>query len=663
MNLNVLAKRLDVSKRDLFKLLDEHGVRVRRGTNKLSDRKAKEFIKKVEGQRDAKEEAIKRAEEERRKGLPSEITVPEVVKVKDLAKEMTLSINELIQSFINNGVMATLNDEVDFETVEIIADEFGMKVKKAEQTGEELAESQGVRKALEEELSKSDSKKLKERPPVVAVLGHVDHGKTSLLDAIRNTEVASGESGGITQHIGAYQIKHNGKRITFLDTPGHEAFSAMRERGARVTDVAILVVAADDGVQPQTIEAISFIKNAGVPIVVAINKIDVPGADPLRVKKELADHDVLTEEWGGKTINVEVSAKMGTNIDELLEMILLAAEVEELKADPNVPAVGTIIESHLDPGKGAVATVLVQNGTLHKSDPFVASGMMGSIRTLEDDLGHSLDHAKPATPVRITGLPQPPHVGDILQAFETKNEAKAKVSQLQKMGVSRGRAKSANEDEDTRKRLNIMVKADVQGSVEPIIEALSKIPTEEVSYEVVNTDVGIVTESDVLMAASTGAVLYAFNTQIPASVEKFADTEKVQAKEFKVIYELVEDVRATLEEMLDAETITKKTGELEVLAIFRVERGKKRAVIGGRVTEGTLTNGLKVKIMRGEGEEAEEIGEGEISNLQKNKINVKELGAGAEGGLQLKTDAKIEEGDKLSAWKEEKKERTLTLNA
>lgn len=668
MNINVLAKRLGVSQRDLYKLLDQYGIKVRRGSNKLSDRKAKEFVKKVEADRAKREAAIQRAEEARKQALPDEVTVPDVMKVKDLAQRMTVSVNELIQAFMNNGVMATLNDEVDFETIEIVADDFGMKVRKETQTGEQVVQSQGVRKALQEELEavandKKTASKLKDRPPVVVVLGHVDHGKTSLLDAIRNTSVTKGESGGITQHIGAYQIEHEGKSITFLDTPGHEAFSAMRERGARVTDVAILVVAADDGVQPQTIEAISFIKNAGVPIVVAINKIDKEGVDPLRVKKELADHDVLTEEWGGKTVCVEISALKGTNIDQLLEMVLLTAEVEELKADPTAPAVGTVIESHVDSGKGTVATILIQNGTLSVGDHVVAGSERGVVRTMETDRGDRLESAGPATPVRMTGLSTPPTVGDIVHGFASKQEAKEKADRVARLQSGGGRKSTVRSESDTRKRLNIAINVDVQGSIEPILEALSKIPTDEALYDVVDVRVGSISESDVLMAASTGAVLYAFHSPVSPSMQLFAKNERVDIVETDVIYELVEHVRARLEAMLPSKVIKKKAGEMELVAVFRTERSKNRMIVGGRVTDGALTNGMQVNIMRGKGEEAEKLGTGEIANMQVNKKNVKELKKGVDGGLQLRSKVRVQEGDRLVAWTEEKEARTLELKA
>ncbi len=664
MNLNVLAKRIGVTQHELFRMLDQHGIRVRRGVNKLSDKKAKEFIKKVEKDRISREEAVRRAEEERKRGLPEEIFIPETIKVKDLAVKMTLSLAEVIKKLMQNGVMATLNEEVDYETASIIADEYGIKAHPEEKKGAEAEKEKGVRKQLQEEMSGATAKNkhgLKNRPPIVTILGHVDHGKTTLLDAIRKTKVAAGESGGITQHIGAYQVKYDGKLITFLDTPGHEAFSAMRERGARVTDVAILVVAADDGVQPQTIEAIAFIKNAGVPVIVAINKMDKEGADPLRVKKDLATHDILTEEWGGKTICVEIAAKTGKNLEELLETILLVAEVEELKADPEAPAVGTIIESHVDSGQGVVATVLVQNGTLHKGDPLTIGPILGSIRTMENDQGKRIDHAKPSAPVQITGLPEPPQVGDILQAFASKTEAKERIAQLAKLYISKGRAKSANGEIDERKRFNVILKTDVQGSIEPLMEALNKIPTDEVTYEIVNAGVGSITESDVLMASSTNAAIYGFTVPIPSAVKKFADNEKVEAKSFDIIYELVEDVRARLETMLEVEKVRTKIGVLDILAVFRVEKRKRRLIVGGRVMEGSLSNGAKVQIVRNENGKQVEIGKGEIANLQKNKVNVKELNTGAEGGLQLITDAKIQENDKLVAWKEEKKRRELKL--
>lgn len=635
MNLTTLAKKLDIKPQELLQKIEEYGFKLRKNTKKISDRKAKEIIKKIERERKAKA----RAEV---KKTPQRITLPKAITVKEFSERLNLPVTKVIAELMKNGIMATINEEIDFETAAIIASDLGVKVSE-EKEEKDLIKEMGVRKKIIEELSHLDKSKLKPRPPVVCVMGHVDHGKTKLLDAFRETNVVESEAGGITQHIGAYQISKKGKLITFLDTPGHEAFKAMRERGAKVTDIVVLVVAADDGVQPQTIEAIKHAKNANIPIVVAINKIDKPEADPERVKKELADQGVLPEEWGGDTICVPISAKYKKNLDQLLESILLVAEMEELKADPKARAVGTIIESHMDPKKGPVATVLVQNGTLTLSDPVTVSNIFGVIKAMENFQGKKINHAKPSTPVRILGLEAVPEVGDILQVEESRNVAKAKISKLKKMI----RFPKLKKEEGKIKKLNVILVADVQGSLEALISALNKIGSEEVKVQIINFNVGKITESDVMMAASANAIILGFNAEITPVAKRLAEDRKVEYRNYNIIYRLLDDVKAKLEAMIEPKKISVRLGKLQVLAIFRKEKGK--MIVGGKVISGKIIPNANFKIIRAK----EIVGEGKILNLQVNKVNVDKVEQGKECGLLVLCQVKIKEGDILEVWKEE----------
>ncbi|NQU99655.1 MAG: translation initiation factor IF-2, partial [Parcubacteria group bacterium] len=456
--------------------------------------------------------------------------------------------------------------------------------------------------------------------------------------------IVEGESGGITQHIGAYQAKIKGKAITFLDTPGHEAFSAMRERGAKVTDIAILVVAADDSVQPQTKEAIDHIKKAKVPLVVAINKIDKPDADIEKTKKQLADHDVLTEEWGGDTVCVEISAKQKLNLDKLLESILLVSEMEELKASPDTKAVGTIVESNMDSNQGPVATVLVQNGTLKLNDPVTVFGILGTIKSMENFQGKKIDHAKPSTPVRILGLEKVPEVGDILQVEDSKDEAKKKVSSYKK--ISNISKKYKNNEDSKGKTLNIILAADVQGSLEAIISEFNKIDIDGVNMQIVNFKVGKISESDVMMASSSNSHILGFNTTITSVANRMAEDRKVDVKTYKVIYEMLDELKEKLKGMVEIELELAKIGKLDVLAVFRTEKDKN--IVGGKVASGIMKKGVVIKIVR----EDKVIGEGKLSNLQSGKKDVAKVESGSECGITFGGHTNIKEGDVLEAYEE-----------
>lgn len=638
MRIIQLARKLGVRERDLRREIKAAGFEVDKKSWQVSEEVVAAMEKRYGemGEEEGKEEKIE------------EIKISSEVSVKELSERLDKPVAEVIGALMKNGIMATINEEVDFDTAALLAEDFGVRVIE-EQEEEVLMKKRGVRKQLLEELAGEDKTKLKRRPPVVAVMGHVDHGKTTLLDAIRETNVVSSESGGITQHIGAYQVQHKGKMITFLDTPGHEAFRAMRERGAKVTDVAVLVVAADDGVKPQTKEAIDFIKSAGVPMVVAINKIDKPEADINRVKKELSEAGVLLEGWGGDVVSVEVSAKKKINIEGLLEMILLVSEIQQLRANPEDLAIGTVVESRKDAERGALATVLVQNGTLKVGEYVVVGGNVGKVKALENYLGKRVDHAKPSVPVLILGLPEAPEVGDILRAVENKEEAWRAIEK----SAAKKRPRFKEKGEDKRKLLNVVLKADVQGSMEAILESLEDLGNEEVGVRIVSAGVGKVTESDVMMASSSNAELLAFNTEVTSVVRRLAEDEAVTLGEYKIIYELIDAVKSKLEAMLEPEVIKKELGKLEVLKVFRTER--KRIIAGGRVTSGVVLNEALAKIVR----QGELIGEGKIENLQMNKRDVSKVPTGKECGIVYVGKGRIKEGDEIQFWSEEKKVKKL----
>lgn len=639
LNLSDIAKELNISNLELRQRAAQAGFKLKASVRKIDERTAARMIKAIKSQLEEAKEI---------KVIPkkiTKITIPQTITVREFAKKLNLEAVEVIKQLMKNGVMATINEEIDFDTASIVASDFGIEV--AKEKAETISEI-GVRKKLKEELAKKKVK-LKERPSVVVVIGHVDHGKSTLLENIQKISITAKEFGGITQHIGAYQVKHKGKLITFLDTPGHEAFTAMRERGAKVTDLAILVVAADDGVMPQTVEAIRYAKKYNLPIIVAINKIDKPGIDLKKVKKQLADHGVLVEDWGGDVISVEISAKQGKNLDKLLDSILLLAEMEELKAEFDVPALGTVIECHLDHEKGPVATVLVQNGTLKMGEAVTCGQTLGIIRDIEDFLGKKLDQAGPSTPVKILGLEAVPEVGDVFSVEENIKQAKAKIEKLTKF---RPKIRAIREIKG-KKLLNLIIKADVAGSLDAVIGALASLEGAKVAPYLVHFEVGRITESDVMRAISSNAMILGFNTDISPVAKRLAEDKKVQYKIYKIIYELTDDVKKMLEGMMVPEVEKIKLGKLEVLAVFRTER--KRVILGGKVTFGKLEKGLLCDLIRDE----KKIGQGKIVNLQINKVNVQEVEQGKECGLEFEGEIKIKEGDIIEAWKEEKTLKSL----
>ena len=582
---------------------------------------------------------------EEKKEEVKEITLPEKMTIRELAEKMKMQPSVIVKKLFMDGIMVTVNHEIDFEKAQEIALDYDI-----------IAEPEEKIDVIEELLKEEeeDESLLVSRPPVVCVMGHVDHGKTSLLDCIRNTHVTDREAGGITQHIGAYVVTINGQKITFLDTPGHEAFTAMRMRGANATDIAILVVAADDGVMPQTIEAINHAKAAGVEIIVAINKIDKPSANVERVKQELSEYELIPEDWGGSTIFVPVSAHTGEGIDTLLEMILLTAEVEELKANPKRRARGLVIEAELDKGQGPVATILVQKGTLKVGDSIAAGACSGKVRAMMDDKGKRVKEAGPSTPVEILGLSDVPNAGEILVATENDKEAKSFaatfVSENKNRLLEETKAKMSLDDLFSQiqagnlKELPIIVKADVQGSVEAVKQSLVKLSNEEVVVKVIHGGVGAITESDVSLASASNAIIIGFNVRPDATAKTIADQEGVDVRLYKVIYQAIEDVEAAMKGMLDPVYEEKVIGHAEVRQTFKASGVG--TIAGGYVLDGIFQRNCKVRITRGE----EQIYEGNLASLKRFKDDVKEVKAGYECGLVFEDFNDIQEEDKVEAY-------------
>ncbi|WP_332630646.1 translation initiation factor IF-2 [Halalkalibacter flavus] len=585
------------------------------------------------------------------KPLPEKITYVGSLTVGEIAKELHKEPSEIIKKLMGLGVMATINQELDTDTIELIAGDYGVLVE------EEIVIDEMDFESYVDDDSEED---LQERPPVVTIMGHVDHGKTTLLDSIRHTKVTEGEAGGITQHIGAYQIESGGKKVTFLDTPGHAAFTTMRARGAQVTDITILVVAADDGVMPQTKEAISHAKAAGVPIIVAVNKIDKEAANPDRVMQELTEFELVPEAWGGDTIFVNVSALAGTGIDELLEMILLVSEVEELKANPDKLAKGTVIEAELDKGRGAVATLLVQSGTLKVGDPIVVGSAFGRVRAMVNDLGRRVKEVGPSTPVEITGLNEVPLAGDQFQAFADEKKARqigeARMSRQREENLAESSKVSLDDlfnqiQQGEVKDINIIIKADVQGSVEAMRGSLEKIDVEGVKVKIIHTGVGAITEYDVMLASASNAIIIGFNVRPDVNAKRTAEAEKVDIRLHRVIYNAIDEIEAAMKGMLDPEFEEKVIGQVEVRTTFKVS--KVGTIAGAYVTDGKVTRDSTVRLIR----DGIVIYEGSINALKRFKDDAKEVAAGYECGITLENYNDIKEGDIIEAYVMEEIER------
>ncbi|MDT9023964.1 translation initiation factor IF-2 [Rossellomorea yichunensis] len=580
----------------------------------------------------------------KKKELPSKITFSESLTVSELAKKLHKEPSEIIKKLFMLGVMATINQELDKDSIELIAGEYGVEVEE---------EIKVDATDLEVYFTEDTQEQVEERPSVVTIMGHVDHGKTTLLDSIRNTKVTAGEAGGITQHIGAYQVEVDEKKITFLDTPGHAAFTTMRARGAQVTDIAIIVVAADDGVMPQTVEAINHAKAAEVPIIIAVNKMDKEAANPDRVMQELTEYELVPEAWGGDTIFVPLSALSGEGIDNLLEMIVLVSEVEELKANPNRLAQGTVIEAQLDKGRGSVATLLVQNGTLKVGDPIVVGNTFGRVRAMVNDLGRRVKEAGPSAPVEITGLNDVPQAGDRFVVFEDEKTARsvgeARASQaLQAQRGEKSKVSLENLFEQMKqgemKDLNLVLKADVQGSVEALAASLLKIEVEGVNIRIIHTGVGAINESDITLAAASNAIVIGFNVRPDVNAKRTADAEGVEIRLHRIIYKVMEEIEAAMKGMLDPEFEEKIIGQAEVRQTFKVS--KVGTIAGSYVTEGKISRDSGVRLIR----DGIVIFEGELDALKRFKDDAKDVAKGYECGITIKNFNDVKEGDVIEAF-------------
>lgn len=584
-------------------------------------------------------------EVEETKEMPSKITYQEGITVGELAEKLNVESAGIIKKLFLLGIMANINQSLDEETLELIADDYGVEIEK-----EVVVDEEDLSIYFDDETDDSDAI---ERPAVVTIMGHVDHGKTTLLDSIRNTKVTEGEAGGITQHIGAYQIENSGKKITFLDTPGHAAFTTMRARGAQVTDITILVVAADDGVMPQTIEAINHAKEAEVPTIVAVNKIDKPTANPDRVMQELTEYGLIPEDWGGDTIFVPLSALSGDGIDDLLEMIGLVAEVQELKANPNKQAVGTVIEAELDKSRGPAASLLVQNGTLNVGDAIVVGNTYGRIRAMVNDLGKRIKSAGPSTPVEITGINDVPLAGDRFVVFGDEKQARRIGEARHEASVIQQRQESKNVSLDNlfeqmkqgeMKDLNVIIKGDVQGSVEALAASLMKIDVEGVNVRIIHTAVGAINESDVTLANASNGIIIGFNVRPDAGAKRTAEAENVDMRLHRVIYNVIEEIESAMKGLLDPEFEEQVIGQAEVRQTFKVS--KVGTIAGSYVTEGKITRNAGVRVIR----DGIVLFEGELDTLKRFKDDAKEVAQGYECGITIEKYNDLKEGDIIEAF-------------
>jgi translation initiation factor IF-2 len=667
---SVKSNQHKLRKIDLSEIKSKIGIITRKPpikTDKQQDpanRSAKDAVKQTLARMDKK--TRKKIYKKDRKQVADEIIaeddvqkiqIPEYSSVDELAKIMELSPSDIIQECISLGKLATINQRLDWDIIEMLAETFGYKAEAVEDVAEELF-------SLDE--SQEDIEKAIPRGPVVTVMGHVDHGKTSLLDYIRDANVVAGESGGITQHTGAYQVDlpKEGKRITFLDTPGHEAFTAMRARGAQVTDIVVLVVAANDGVMPQTAEAISHAKAAGVPLVVAINKMDLPDVDPDRVKRELADNEVLLEDWGGKIQGVEISAKNGMGIDDLLQSILVEAEVLELKANQDTKARGTVIDSKLDKGHGPMATILIQKGTLKVGDPFICNNYAGKVRAIMDERGQRIQEGLPSEAVQVLGFDQVPQAADIFSVVDDARDLKRLAADRQrtKREIDQRKIKATTLDsisakikEGSVKTLPLVIKGDVDGSIEALSETLEKIRNEEVGIQIIHKSVGLVTESDVLLAAASGAVVIAFHVQVDANAKLQAQQAGVDIRSYNVIYNAEEEVKMALEGLLEPELKEEIVGRAVVLEMFKVP--KQGFIAGSRVDEGIIVRGAKARLIRDD----EVIHEGTVTSLKRFKDDVKEIKEGMECGIGIDGAGKFKEDDVIVVYEIQSIKRTLEV--
>ena len=610
---------------------------------KINQKSAQRNKQRYSSKRETEQDKLRRLELERARKQQLRVRIPDVITVGELATRLKVTATEVIKKLMMLGVMATINEEIDFDTASLVAEELGAKVEHE------------VIVTIEDRLidEDDDAEDTEERCPVVCVMGHVDHGKTSILDRIRNAHVTAGEAGGITQHIGAYQVRYEGKDITFLDTPGHEAFTAMRARGANITDIAILVVAADDGIMPQTVESINHAKAAGITVIVAINKMDKEGANPDRIKEELTKYGMVCEEWGGDVICVPVSAKTGEGIDDLLENILLVAETSELKANPDRRAKGTVVEARLDKGRGPIATLLVQNGTLHAGDVIIAGTAVGRVRVMTNDKGQAVESAGPSVPVEITGLAEVPEAGDTFNAVEDerlarelveqrKHEAKqAKFNEYQKVTLDN---LFSQIEQGEMKELSLIVKADVQGSVEAVTQSLEKLSNDEVRVRVIHGGVGGIKEGDVMLASASNAIIIGFNVRPDQTAEEFAARDKVDIRTYRVIYDAIEEIETAMKGMLAPKFREVVMGRIEVRQVYKISNVG--TVAGAYVLSGKVTRQCEIRVVR----DGIVIAEDKMSSLKRFKDDVKEVGESYECGITLEKFRDFKEGDIFEAF-------------
>ncbi len=669
MNVTELARRLRINTKELLDILPEYGFDIGKKAIKIDDKVAQQVMRKWRFiKRDIEEKKRKELEEKRakeralRQKQGQKISLPNFITVRNFAERLGLPTSQILVELMKNGILANQNQDIDFDTASIIAEDLGFKVEK-ESKNSETTEAEKV-EILEKALKQS--KDLKPRAPVVVVMGHVDHGKTKLLDAIRETNVVAKEAGGITQHIGAYQTvwidpKTKEKReITFIDTPGHEAFTMMRSRGAKVADIGILIVAADDGVKPQTKEAIEIIKAAKLPYIVAINKIDKETADPIKTKTELSQNGVIVEEWGGDIPAVEISAKQKINIDKLLDVLLLTADLhaDEIVADSNLKAVGTIIESHVDKSMGPVATVLIQAGTLHIGDKLVVNGeIYGKVRAMKDYKGQNIKIAGPSVPAQIIGFKVAPEVGDIMDVNQEKTAKEIDVRQKKSQQTGAEHSTLLNNDleadEHEKKTLNLLIKADVLGSLEAIIASLAKIKHDEVGIKIVGKGLGNVNEDDVIKAEAGKAIIVGFNVNVNPIAEENMREKGIEFKKYSIIYDLINWIRETLQGMLSKETIITELGLGKVLAVFRKDKGA--MTIGCRITKGKVVKNCLVRIKR----DNVLMGTGKIVQCKIGKADVNEVNEGTECGLRYEGKERLIDGDRLEFYTEQLKARQI----
>lgn len=660
MNLTELARKLKVPTSELKEKLPKLGFDIGMKAIKVPDDMAERIIAKwnEEKRRLQLEQKYQAVNEITEPSAESKfdriIKVPQSISVRDLAERLHLSAPAMITELMKHGIMASLSEKVDFEITTIVAESLGYKTVLVDESNLDEKQQQIIQEKLKQIRTKK-SDKLLSRPPIVVVMGHVDHGKTKLLDTIREANVIASEAGGITQHIGAYQVVKNERMITFIDTPGHEAFSAMRSRGANVADIAILVVAADSGIQPQTIEAIKMIQDAGLPMIVAINKIDKPDADVEKVKKELAEINLIPEDWGGNVICVSVSAKDGTNINELLEMVLLTADLnqEQIKAEYDTPAVGTIIESHLDKGTGPVATVLIHSGTLRVGDRVKVGNVLGKIRSMQDYQGKKIDLATPSTPARIIGLERVPAVGEILEAGVDFKLLRRQLD-YKKYQPSDFKGKQSEDEKKSKiKKYNILLKTDVAGSLEAITQSLKKYNGRQVMVNIVYKGLGNITEVDVVRAESTKAHIYGFNVSATPQAYEVAKEKKIDIKLYQIIYKLLEDIAEKLEDLLDPIYNREIKGKGKVLAIFRGQ--KQKMIVGVKVLTGEIVTGAKLIVWRN----GKIVGEGQVQQLRVGPEQMSKVLSGSECGLEYSGSIALQPEDELEFFVETKVKQKL----